>query len=79
MQISIRADCPPPIRAIEINRNNAFIFKAGVKSKRCRLTYTDDDPPAGPVRYYVRLTQRDGEMAWSSPVFLGSPGSQQKK
>ncbi|HUU00376.1 MAG TPA: carbohydrate binding domain-containing protein [Myxococcota bacterium] len=74
VEISVRADCPAPIRAVEICRNNVFIFKAEVKGKRCRLTYLDDDPPDGAASYYVRLTQRDGEMAWSSPVFLGRRG-----
>jgi hypothetical protein len=73
VEISVRADCPAPIRAVEIARNNVFIFRAEVKGKRCRLTFTDDDPPEGSVNYYVRVTQRDGEMAWSSPVFLGRP------
>lgn len=73
VEISVRADCPAPIRAVEINRNNVYIFRAEVKGNRCRLTFTDDDPPEGPVYYYVRVTQRDGEMAWSSPVFLDEP------
>jgi len=36
------------------------------------------DPPQ-PVgtHYYVRVTQRDGEMAWSSPVWLGRPPRQE--
>ncbi|MER5214893.1 DUF3604 domain-containing protein [Streptomyces sp. NPDC002838] len=33
-----------------------------------RLTWTDD--PGGPAFYYVRVIQTDGEMAWSSPVWV---------
>ncbi|MEF8820647.1 MAG: DUF3604 domain-containing protein, partial [Halovenus sp.] len=33
-------------------------------------TFRDDDAPAGKQPYYVRVTQEDGEMAWSSPVFV---------
>jgi len=32
-------------------------------------TFRDGDVPAGRQPYYVRVTQEDGEMAWSSPVF----------
>jgi hypothetical protein len=33
-------------------------------------TFTDADAPAGDHPYWVRLRQVDGEMAWSSPLFL---------
>ncbi|WP_461071774.1 DUF3604 domain-containing protein [Streptomyces pseudoechinosporeus] len=33
-----------------------------------RLTWTDD--PGGAAYYYVRVIQIDGEMAWSSPVWV---------
>jgi hypothetical protein len=73
VEVSVRADCPAPIRAVEICRNNVYIFRAEVQGNRCSLVYTDDAPPEGASSYYVRVTQRDGEMAWSSPVFLGRP------
>lgn len=79
VEITVRADCPAPIRAVEICRNNVYIFRAEVKGSRCQLTYTDDDPPEGVSSYYVRITQRDGEMAWSSPVFLGRPDQNERR
>lgn len=33
----------------------------------------EDDPDAGRHAYYVRVRQADGEMAWSSPVFVTVP------
>ena len=33
-------------------------------------SYTDEDPPDGEVRYYIRVEQEDGNMAWSSPVWV---------
>jgi len=35
------------------------------------VTLTDAAPPAGPAFYYVRVIQHDGEVAWSSPIWLG--------
>ncbi len=78
VEITIRADCPAPIRAVEICRNNVYIFRAEVRGQHCHLTYTDEDPPEEATNYYVRVTQRDGEMAWSSPVFLGRPARREK-
>ena len=34
------------------------------------VTLSDDDAEAGRHPYYVRVWQDDGEMAWSSPVFV---------
>ena len=33
-------------------------------------TVTDDAPAAGENRYYIRVVQEDGNMAWSSPVWV---------
>ncbi len=35
------------------------------------IAYTDPDPPADGDYYYVRVTQLDGRMAWSSPWWVG--------
>ena len=35
--------------------------------------WSDDSVPDKPTWYYVRATQTDGEMAWSSPVFVKPP------
>ena len=34
------------------------------------MHYTDDDPPAGVNHYRVRVIQRNGQVAWSSPVWV---------
>jgi hypothetical protein len=35
------------------------------------LEYTDEKPKTGQTAlYYVRLEQTDGEVAWSSPVWI---------
>ena len=37
-----------------------------------RLTFTarDAQPPSGETSYYVRVTQADGQQAWSSPIWV---------
>jgi len=34
------------------------------------MDYEDTEAPQGTHPYYVRIRQKDGEMAWSSPVFV---------
>jgi len=35
------------------------------------ISFTDPEPPADGDYYYVRITQLDGRMAWSSPWWVG--------
>ncbi len=33
-------------------------------------TFVDNDPPDGETFYYLRVTQENGQLAWSSPVWV---------
>jgi carbohydrate binding protein with CBM4/9 domain/uncharacterized protein DUF3604 len=71
VRVEIRVDTPTPIRKVEIIRNNESIFQGLTKRKTMNLTYIDTSPLSGSAFYYVRVTLRNKEMAWSSPVWLG--------
>lgn len=43
-------------------------------ARRVTAEFTDSAPEKSGW-YYVRVTQTDGHQAWSSPVWIGSPGS----
>lgn len=58
------------IGRIEIIRNTERIFNRTVDSKVVELDFTDDEPAQGEAYYYVRVSQQDGEIAWSSPIFF---------
>jgi len=69
--ISIEAVGTAPIRLIELIRNNQVINKWQEEQETIRLEYLDRNlPPDQSIYYYVRLTQEDGQMAWSSPVWV---------
>jgi len=34
------------------------------------VTYTDEKPLEGENRYYVRVVQVDGNMGWTSPIWV---------
>ena len=44
---------------------------AGMGTSQRTVTWTD--PAGGPAFYYVRAFQTDGEMAWSSPIWVDLP------
>ncbi len=65
---------------IEVVRNNETVESVRIDGDRASLTYTDPTPlaevpavsDAAPdvVFYYVRVIQADGNLAWSSPIWL---------
>ena len=61
---------PRPIRAIEICRNNEFVYSTQPGGREASIDFTDREPPPGAGYYYLRVIQEDGEIAWSSPVWL---------
>jgi hypothetical protein len=66
--IVVKATCPGTVARISICRNGQWIHPDVADAE----TFTDRAPPAGPKWYYVRVEQTDGELAWSSPVWLGA-------
>ncbi len=59
-----------PLARIEVIRNGEVIFAEPGDGVLARLLLEDPDPPAGTSRYYLKIVQEDGQMAWSSPVWV---------
>ncbi|MBI5684761.1 MAG: CehA/McbA family metallohydrolase [Verrucomicrobia bacterium] len=72
VSVEVKADCPAEIDRIEICRNNEFIHCKTGGGCQSQFTFTDGRPPAGFCFYYVRVMQKDGEIAWTSPVWFGT-------
>jgi len=72
VEVTVTARCPGDIDRIEVCRNNTFIYTATPKGKAGSFTFTDRSPLPGRSYYYVRVLQQDGEIGWSSPVWLGA-------
>jgi len=61
------------LATIDIVRNNRDIYTCRPRSEEATFEFhdeLDDAPDAGDLYYYLRVTQVDGEMAWSSPVWV---------
>lgn len=79
--IAIEVIAHGEIDRIEIVRNNQTVESVEVDAERQSLRYTDRMPLAevpavsdeapDVVFYYVRVIEADGNMAWSSPIWLG--------
>lgn len=69
-RLEIRALGTSPISRIEIIKNEAVLYTATPQTREVRLTYLDQNATAGTSYYYVRLTQQDRQVAWSSPIWV---------
>ena len=73
VNVAINVRCPADLDRIEVCRNNQFIYTSNPQGTNAHLQFVDREPLAGRSYYYVRVVQKDGEIAWSSPVWFGAP------
>jgi hypothetical protein len=73
MPVRIKAVGTAPFSDIQIIRNNRSIYQNSSDSPEVELTFQDLHPAPGTSFYYARLVQVDGQMAWSSPIWVNLP------
>ena len=69
-RILVRARGTDKISAIHLVRDAAYIYKLEPGKQEVELEYLDVDAGPGDHWYYVRVEQEDGELAWSSPIWI---------
>jgi hypothetical protein len=72
VEVSVRVIGADALTSVEVCRNNQFVYKRAGEGRSLEFVFRDNRPPSGRLWYYVRVIQKDGEMAWSSPVWLGA-------
>lgn len=68
--ITIHALGTENIEEIEIVRSGKVLATLRPGKREVEITHVDPEPLNGESYYYVRLQQRDGEMAWGSPIWV---------
>jgi hypothetical protein len=68
--LTIRALGTAPIDEIEVVRSGEVVATLRPRDRRVATTYTDPQPLPGTSYYYVRLRQRDDNVAWGSPIWV---------
>jgi hypothetical protein len=59
------------IRRIDVIHNETYAYEATPEGQRtANFSYVDSHPLPGENRYNVRVEQEDGNLAWSSPVWV---------
>ncbi|MCL5742347.1 MAG: DUF3604 domain-containing protein [Acidobacteria bacterium] len=59
-----------PVVSLQLIRNNEFVYTQRPNARECEFTYIDQSPRPGDNWYYVRVLQQDGNLAWSSPIWI---------
>ena len=58
------------IQQIDVIKNNAIVCTYNPNQIKYNFEYVDAETKNGESYYYLRIIQKDGEMAWGSPVWV---------
>ena len=75
-RLSVRVIGTEPIRQIDIIKNQEFALTRQNLARDVAFEFTDANPSPGENYYYVRVQQVDGQLAWSSPIWVTSTAAQ---
>ncbi len=59
-----------PVRQVDVIRGQEFVYTLQNQTDDVEFRFVDQEPKPGEQYYYVRLQQADGQMAWSSPIWV---------
>lgn len=68
--LEFKVDGTADVTRVTLVRNEQNYKMWEPKSRRVAESFTDEAPNTGENRYYLRVEQADGNMAWSSPVWV---------
>jgi hypothetical protein len=59
-----------PLKKVVVVRDNEYVYAQEPSGESFDLRYRDQSATSGEHYYYVRVEQKDGNVAWSSPVWI---------
>jgi hypothetical protein len=68
--LDVRVIGTDALKAVEVLKNSKVVAALKTGGAECKATWTDPQPTDGTNYYYVRVQQADGEMAWTSPMWV---------
>ena len=60
------------IKQMDIVKNQKFVYTSRPGTKQSTFEFTDKEFDSAPAYYYLRVLQEDGQLAWSSPVWVNA-------
>lgn len=76
-ELNIKVWGTAPIAYLDIIRGDKRLLRVKGRGRMdIRLKWTDEQPLKGETWYYIRVTQKDCSLAWSSPIWVDYKGKQ---
>jgi hypothetical protein len=72
--LRVRIHGTGPIARVEVIKNQQFVYTARPGAALADFEYRDEGARPGESYYYVRVEQTDGQLAWSSPIWVTYTG-----
>lgn len=69
-KLTVRILGTAPLKQIDVIKNNKYVHQLKPNQKDVRFEYLDSSIAPGESYYYVRVEQADGQLAWSSPIWI---------
>lgn len=69
--LRLQALTPAPVESLEIVRSGEIVYSAQPLATDVSITFRDESAPReGSAHYHVRLVLDDGQIAWSTPIWI---------
>jgi len=68
--LEVYASGTGPIAQVQVIKSGRIVYTAPGSGTETRFTYTDKGVQPGESYYYVRVEQQDGQLCWSSPIWV---------
>ena len=69
--LSFRAIATAPVDSLEIVRSGEVVYASKPGTSTVAVDFRDEEAPGeGWAHYHVRIVQQDGQIAWSSPIWV---------
>jgi len=59
-----------PLDRVAVIRDNRIIYATQSAQPETTFTFSDPDTTLREAYYYVRVEQQDGQLGWSSPIWI---------
>ena len=73
-RFNIRVGGTDVIERLEVIRNGEVVLRRNPGETGVSMAYLDNAAPLGESYYHVRVVQTDGQIAWSSPIWVSRGG-----
>ncbi len=69
-RIAVKVFGTAPIKQVDLIKNNTYLLTRNPGTPEYSFQYVDNTLAKGESYYYIRVQQSDGELAWSSPIWV---------